>query len=137
MNLSLSDVLELTKTEITSVLGEEVTLGMPDSSGSGLFLFPYQLLFDPVFVNDRHKMDENVTSQRYILKCLMVPGSSQNYEILSKAFDSLVSIQSSKLAEQITLMALSNVTTEDLCRIFSSAGVSFRLSIPFELRWAV
>jgi len=133
MTLSITESIEVTRNKIATFTGVNVTLGMPEDSGPGLFLFPYNFSIDTHIRNTPARERESQTNQAYYVKCLLIPNPSSEYAALSKGFNCLATNPVLGSNEETIRVSIGNISTEELTGIFISAGAAYRLSIPFEL----
>ena len=133
MTLSITESIEVTRNKIATFTDVKVTLGMPDDSEPGLYLFPYYFSID--IRNTPTRERESQTNQAYYVKCLLIPNPSSDYTELSKGFNCLATNPILGSNEETIKVVIDFISTEELTRLFISAGVTYRLSIPFELRF--
>ena len=110
----------------------KVTLGTPVDSGPGLYVFAYKFSEDVIPRNA-----ETSRAQRYILHCLLMPHPPNDNALLDAGLRCLRERPLLASDECKIVVAMTSLSTEELTRIFDSAGVRLRLAIPFELKWTV
>ena len=135
MSLQIIEGVEAVRNNMATFTGVNVNLGMPEDLEPGLYLFPYQLREDLSFrTQDKPAIEiDPQLNKAYIVKALLIPNPPNNYVALSKGFDALISNAVLESTERVHRITVDSVTTDDLTRLFISAGVTYRLSIPFEI----
>ena len=136
MNLLLAELIETYRTNIETFTGVNVTLGMPDDSEPGLFLFPYNFLLDPHMRNAPTRRMESQPSPPFFLKCLLVSSPSVDYVILNKGLNYLSTSPGFEFNNGKTRAVQESISTQELTSIFISAGSRYRLSIPFTMKYS-
>lgn len=137
MTLSLVENIELIKRKISTFTGANVTLGMPDGSEPGLYLFPYSYLIDHTFRNNPMVGTAPQTTQPYLVKCLLIPGSFADYVALNKGLDFIYTNPLLETNKELVKVVIEDISTELLTSLFISVGATYRLSIAFEMHCSV
>jgi hypothetical protein len=132
MTKSISDILEEVRTAMASFADAKVTLGTPVDSEPGLYLLAYRFLEDVILRNA-----EASRAKRYILHCLLMPHPPNDYALLDEGLRCLRERPVWTAGESKIVVAMTSLSSEELTRIFDSAGVRLRLAIPFELKWTI
>ncbi len=135
MILSLAELTKTTKNKIATFTGVNVTLGMPDDAEPGLFLFPYNLLVDPLIRDIPTREIESQTTTSYHVKCLLIPGQPIDYAALNKGFNYISNNPDLEFSGGTVRVTEENISTEELTSLFISAGVPHRLSIAFNMQY--
>lgn len=135
MTISITESIEEVRNIIATFTGAKVTLGMPDNSEPGLYLFPYNFFIDTHTRNTptREGEREPQINQAYYVKCLLIPDPGSDYAALGKGFDCLVTNPVLGSNNETIRVIIENIPTEELTSLFISAGATYRLSIPFVL----
>ena len=135
MTISITESIEVIRSNIATFTGVKVILGMPDGPDPSLYLFPYKFSLNtevklpPSFRVERGSQ----TNQAYNVRFLLIPNSSSDYATLSKGIDFLSANPILKSNEETIQVILENIPTDVLTRLFLSTGITYRLSIPFEI----
>jgi hypothetical protein len=132
MTISIARVLEEVKKALASFTAAKVTLGTPVDAEPGLYLLVYKFQED-VF-------SRNVAARRaqgYVLHALLMPHPPNDYALLDEGLRCLRESPILASDEGNIVVAMASLSTEELTRIFDSAGVRLRLAVPFELKWTV
>ena len=132
MTGSLIGVLEAVRMAMASFTDTKVFLGPPVDSEAGLYLFAYKILED---VQSRNVAASK--RQGYVLYCLLMPHPPNDYAVLDQGLRSLREQPILAKDDQSILITMVSPSTEELTRIFDSAGVRLRLAIPCEIKWTV
>jgi len=135
MILSLAEHIETIRNKITTSTGVNVIHGMPDGSAPGLYLFPYNFSVDPHIHNKPIRGIKPQTMASYNVKLLLIPSPSIDYEILNKGLDCINDNPILESKSGTANVALENVSTEELTSVFISAGIPYRLSLPFKMHY--
>lgn len=130
MTGSISEVLEEVRMALASFIDTKVALGTPVDSEAGLYLFAYKILEDV-----RSRNVDLSRGQGYILHCLLMPHPPNDYALLDQGLRCLRKNPIMAKDEQKILVTMASPSTEELTRVFDSAGVRLRLAIPFEVKW--
>ena len=134
MIFSLVEPIELIKRKISTFTGANVTLGMPDVSEPGLFLFPYNFLIDKSGIrNSPIEETEPQTAPPYLVKCLLIAGSFVEYAALEKGLNFIYANPHLKTNQGFVRVVLEDISSEELTSLFISAGATYSLSIAFEM----
>lgn len=133
MILSLTELIETTRIKIAAFTGVNVTLGVPDDSEPGLYIFPYNFLLDLHAHIPPTRELESQTIPPYHVKCLLIPSPSINYPALDKGINYISANPVLESNGGTARVILENISTEELTSLFISAGVNHRLSIPFKM----
>jgi hypothetical protein len=132
MTTSISKVLEEIRAAMASFTDAKVTLGIPVDSGPGLYLFAYKFLEDVIPRNVAAS-----SARGYVLHGLLMPHPPNDYALLDKGRRFLTESPILASDKSKIVVAIMSLPTEELTRIFNSAGVRLRLAVPFELKWTV
>jgi len=135
MILSLAENIETIKNEIAAFTGVNVKHGMPDDSEPGLYLFPYNFSVDPQFRNITTRDIKSQTTTSYHVRFLLIPGRSIDYVALNKGLNYISVNPVLETKRGAVRFILENVPTEELTSVFISAGVTYRLSVPFKMHY--
>ena len=135
MTISITDVLDATLNQVASYTYADVTLGTPVEADPGLYIFTYQFMED---TQQRVTPGRGINAKQpnsYRLSCLLMTNPAYDYTALDEGLKCLIerpvlSVQDSKVT-----VTLTSLTIDELSKIFTSAGITLRLAIPFELRW--
>lgn len=138
MIFSLVEPIELIRRKFSTFTGVNVTLGMPDVSEPGLFLFPYNFLIDKSGIrNSPGEETELQTAPPYLVKCLLVAGSAVDYLALEKGLNFIYANPVLESKQGFVRVVLEDISSEELTSLFISAGATYSLSIAFEMRCSV
>jgi len=135
MNLLLAELIETYRNKIAVSTGEKVMPGMPDDSEPGLYFFPYNFSLDSHIRNTATAEMEARTSLSFVVKCLLIPSPQIDYVILNKGFEYIHSNPVFNFNNGRTRVVIESVSTEELTSLFISAGSTYRLSVPFTMRY--
>jgi len=132
MTKSISKVLEEVRAAMVSFTDAKVTVGTPVDSEPGLYLFAYKFLEDVISRNVAAS-----SARGYVLHGLLMPHPPNDNALLDAGLRCLRERPLLASDESKIVVAMTSLSTEELTRIFDSAGVRLRLAIPFELKWTV
>ena len=132
MTGSISAVLEEVRTVMASFTDAKVALGTPVDSEPGLYLFAYKFSEDISLRN----VDAS-RAQGYLLHCVLMPHPPNDYALLDEGLGCLRERPVLASDESEIRIAIASLSTDELTRIFDSAGVRLRLAIAFEVKWTV
>ena len=135
MILSLAELIETSKNKIATFTGVDVTLGMPDDSEPGLYLFPYNYLAEPLIRNIPTGEIESQTTPSYHVKCLLIPAQPIDYAALNKGFNYISTNPVLESSGGTVRVIPENISTEELTSLFISAGAPHRLSVAFNMHY--
>ena len=82
-------------------------------------------------------MEREIESQitpSYVVKCLLIPSSSIDFVALDKGFNYISANPVLESNGGTVRVVFEDISTEELTSLFISAGATYRLSIPFEIR---
>lgn len=135
MILSIPEGIEAVRNNIATLTNLNIKLGMPEDSDPGLYLFPYTFQEFPIVRDLKAPTIETEPQQHqaYNIKCLLVPNPSNDYTSLFKVHNSLNTNPLLVINETSLKIVVDNISTEDITRLFVSAGITYRLSIPIEI----
>ena len=136
MTLLISEVLDATLTHLASYTYADVTLGTPVETETGLYIFTYQFTEDSLQRVPPNRGTKSKQAHGYRLNCLLMSNPAYDYTALDEGLKCLTERPVLSLHDTKVTATLSSLSIEELTRIFSSAGITLRLAIPFELRWA-
>jgi hypothetical protein len=137
MTLSFAEHIETTRNKIAKATSLNVKIGMPDDLHPGLYLFPYQFSVDPQLPvrNLSTRQIESQINAAYYVKCLLIPNPSNDYASLNAGLNYICSNPVLQSSTGRVSVIPENVSTEELTSLFISAGVTYRLSIPFQMHF--
>ena len=135
MATSILDVLEAVRAKIASLAGVAVGLGAPADSQPGLFILPYNFSEDQAVHNRPLNLTNTQTDRSFVVQCLLVPSPPNSYAEIGEGLSSLTEQPIIVLGESRVSVNTSQLSVDELTQIFISAGIAYRLAIPFELRW--
>lgn len=112
-----------------------MALGTPLENQPGLYIFSYQFAEDASLRVPPSKGTRVTPARSYTLRCLLMTNPAEDYAALDEGRKCLkdrpvITLQDKTINAMLTLLS-----TDELTQIFSSAGVTLRLAIAFELRW--
>ena len=135
MTISISDVLDATLNHVASYTYADVTLGTPVETEPGLYIFTYQFMED---AQQRVAPGRGANTKQpngYRLSCLLMANPAYDYTALDEGLKCLTERPVLSVHDSKITATLSTLSIEQLSQIFTSAAISLRLAIPFELRW--
>ncbi|MBT8133949.1 MAG: hypothetical protein KJO03_05520 [Gammaproteobacteria bacterium] len=135
MIIPITEGIEVVRNNMAALTGVNVNVGMPEDLEPALYLFPYQLreVLSSRTQNNPTIETEPQLNEVFNVKALLIPSPSNNYTALSKGLDALISNAVLESNERVHRVTVESITTEDLTGLFISSGVTYRLSIPFEI----
>ena len=136
MTLLISEVLDAILNHIASYTYADVTLGVPVETETGLYIFTYQFTEDSLQRLSPTRGANPKQAHSYRLHCLLMSNPAYDYTALDEGLKCLTEQPVLTLHDTRVTATLSSLTIEELTRIFSSASITLRLAIPFELKWA-
>lgn len=135
MVATIADVLEAARTHIASLSGLVTGLGTPIDSQSGLFILPYNFMEDQ-HVHNNPRLPDTLVRQNLIVQCLLMPSPSDHYAAIDEGLRSLTEKSMIISGESKIQVIVSQLPVDELTQVLISAGISYRMAISFELRWA-
>jgi hypothetical protein len=135
MAVSISEVLEAARANIASFTDVNVSLGTPVDSEPGLYIFAYMFSEDSKIRNTPANLTEGQTDRSFVVNCLLMPSLSNGYVAIGEGLRGLTEQPILALGESTVRVSMSQLSAEVLARVFTSAGITLRLAIPFELNW--
>jgi hypothetical protein len=136
MTTLISDVLDAILNHIASYTYADVTLGTPVESETGLYIFTYQFSEDSLQRVPPNKGTKAKQAHSYQVSCLLMSNPAYDYTALDEGLKCLTERPVLTLHDTKVTATLTSLSIETLTQIFISAGITLRLAIPFELKWA-
>lgn len=135
MKPSIADVLEAIRSQMTSKTNLDVFMGAPDSSTSGIYLYPFHFQEMPAVRNRPTRSALAVQSRELIIRCLLIGNPPGNLEVLSHGLDYLHDHPVMELENEVIRISISNMQAEDLTQIFLASGMIYRLAVGFDVQF--
>lgn len=134
MTPSIAHLLEAARAGITSFTGMNVTLGLPDDSASGLYIFAYKFAEDPVHRNINPEATQAVADRPICLYCLLMASPWNDYATLDMGLRCMTEQPLLKSNRGTVRIKIVDISTQDLSLIFKITHTTYRLAIPFQLQ---
>jgi len=135
MKPSITDVLETIRSQMASILNPDIFVGAPDSSTSGIYLFPFHFQEMPGFRNRPTRSASAVQSRELAIRCLLIANPPGNLDVLGSGLDYLHAHAVMELDNQVIRISMLNMQAEDLAQIFLASGIAYRLAVAFEVQF--
>ena len=135
MTISISEVLDAILNHIASYTYADVTLGTPVETETGLYIFTYQFTENSLQRVPPNKGTKSKQAPSYRLNCLLMSNPAYDYTALDEGLKCLIERPVLNVQDNKVTVTLTSLTIDELSQIFTSAGITLRLAIPFELRW--
>lgn len=135
MKPSIADVLKTIRNQMTSITNLDVFVGAPDSSTSGIYLFPFHFQEMSGFRNRPTRSAPAVQSRELAIRCLLIANPPGNLEVLGHGLDYLHDHPIMELENEVIRISISNMQAEDLTQIFLASGMIYRLAVGFDVQF--
>ena len=134
MAASINNLLETARAGMAAFTNTDVSVGLPDDSEPGLFIFAYRFAEDPVLRNLEARDPQGSVDRTICLDCLLMASPPGDYERLDEGLRCLTEqplLNSNPGAIRVTI---EDIDARDLSRIFANLQTSYRVVIPFQLK---
>lgn len=135
MNPSIADVLEAIRSQMASSLSLDVSLGVPESSSPGLYLYPFHFQETPSARNSPIRSATTSQTREMAIRCLLVGNPPDNLEVLGLGLDYLYEHAVLELKNETIRITISNMQPEELAKIFLASEMVYRLVVAFDVRF--
>ncbi len=132
MTIDLTEVLASVCTTVSRHTGIETTLGRPADTVAGLCLFP--VAYAPLHIMANQAGEEERSCR---IRALLIPNTATDYDLVGKAADFLANNPVIAASKSPLFLIPEDMPLDILCQLFISAGIEYRLSLAFEIRFSM